>query len=74
MTIKVDDGFHWRALQLNGEKWWCIACDASHATNRVTWIDHLNRALFEMRYCNSCLPEILIEPPLEHRVRRALGR
>ena len=68
-TITVDDTYHWKALQLNGEKWRCIVCDATHATNRVTWQDHRDTVLFELRYCTSCLPEILTEPPLELRVK-----
>ena len=68
-TIAVNDNFHWKALQLHGDKWRCIKCDATHATNRVTWADHLGTELFTLRYCKSCLPEILIEPPLEERLK-----
>jgi hypothetical protein len=68
-TITVNDNFHWKAVQLHGDKWRCIKCDATHATNLVTWSDHLDTALFTFRYCKTCLPEILIEPPLEQRLK-----
>lgn len=68
-TITVDDNYHWKALQINGEEWRCIACDAPHATNLVTWQDHRDAVIFELRYCASCLPENLTEPPLEQRVK-----
>jgi hypothetical protein len=68
-TIAVNDNFHWKALQLHGDEWRCIKCDATHATNRVTWSDHLDPELFTLRYCNNCLPEILTEPPLQERLK-----
>lgn len=66
--ITVDNNIHWKALQIHGERWRCVVCDKSHAINRVKWFDHPDTLLFELRYCNACLPEILRAPPMELRL------
>ena len=73
-TIEVNDNFHWKAVKLYGDKWRCCVCDASHATILVTWKDHFDTVIFEFRYCRSCLPELLIEPPIDLLISHALGR
>ena len=76
-TITVEDNYHWKALKDRGADWLCIACEAPYATNVVTWSDHLDSELFKVRYCQSCLPELLLQPPLEERLRlpqRSPGR
>ncbi len=73
-TITVENNVHWKALQIHGDRLRCDVCDKSHAINCVRWFDHPDTLLFELRYCNTCLPEILNEPPIDVRVRRARGR
>lgn len=68
-TVTVEDNHHWKALQQRGADWLCIACDAPCATNLVTWADHLDTKIFSVRYCNTCLPEILVQPPIEQRLK-----
>lgn len=68
-TIKIDDNFHWKALQLYGAHWKCVVCEAPYAFTRVSYLDHLGRTRFKLRYCRSCLPPDLVEPPLDLRLR-----
>ena len=66
-TITLDNRYDHKELQQSGEKWRCISCDASHATSHVTWRDHRDTVIFDLRYCHSCVPAIFVEPPLEQR-------
>jgi hypothetical protein len=68
-TIKIDDNFHWKALQLYGANWTCVVCEAPYAVTNVTYFDHLGRTRFRLRYCRHCLPPDLVEPPLDLRLR-----
>ena len=68
-TITVEDNYHWKALQLNGANWRCIACDQTNATVLVTWRNHVGEKRFAVRYCTTCLPEVLLSPPLEQRLK-----
>lgn len=70
-TIKVHRNYHWKALQLRGPDWHCIACAKTHATNLVEWSNDNGEVIFTLRYCNSCLPEILVQPPLDLRLKSA---